>query len=705
MSDADLPVRFARYRVEKRLGVGGMGTVFRARDTKLDRLVALKVPCFTEADGPEIRERFLREAKAAASVDHANICRVYDAGEVAGELYLTMEYVEGRPLSDLIKLGKRWPQLPVAAMIRRLATALQEVHDRGVIHRDIKSANIMVDAKNRPIVMDFGIARTAGTAEGGLTEEGSLLGTPAYMPPEQVAGELAKIGPRSDVYSLGVVLYEVLTGRTPFRGALGQVFSAVLHEVPAPPSQLRPDLDPELEAACLKAMSKRPEDRFASMSEFAEALSAYLNRDSAGGPGLPPPSPAEPARTPEAGADLRERDDHVTDLLADLVAQLKTVDRGQGGARRHPLLWGLGIGAAILPVIAFLGPLNRGRTDRNPAGDPSRLAITVILQLPKGVPSDATVLIDGQRHTPEQLQRPVAMTPGPHVVVVMLGSDELVRTTTTVPKVAPTDPVDVAIPGTQGFARPVKVPLPSEAASDWEVSIDGVLIAAGQLHGLISLTLGAHEVIIRKGGTILFEPIRMIVLQDGLVIRQGDYVAYEQHSGAETTRDGIQFLSPLAAGDGRLIVKDAPGFPKIVGLLVIPGAADTSATRSYGGAGPVVVPAGRYNVSCAFEGCFDSIVIASDLAVPAGASVPLPIAERAGAIVVKDAPGLPKVSSVFAGTANPDRAVQRRYGGAGPVVVPAGRYNVSCEFEGRFGPESVRSGLEVKAGQSVEVSK
>jgi serine/threonine protein kinase len=274
----DLPEQFGRYRILKQLGKGGMGSVYLAHDSQLDRRVALKVPHFAPEDGPEVLERFRREARAAATIEHPNICPVYDVGEVNGVNYLTMAYVEGRPLSDLLKGDKPLPQRSVAAVVRKLALALEEAHKKGVIHRDLKPSNVMINRRKEPVLMDFGLARRVDKGEARLTKSGSVLGTPAYMPPEQVSGNVQAMGPPCDVYSLGVILYELLTGRLPFEGPVMAVLAQILTQEPEPPSVHRPDLDPRLRTICLKAMAKQPQDRYRTMSELAAALGSYLAR-------------------------------------------------------------------------------------------------------------------------------------------------------------------------------------------------------------------------------------------------------------------------------------------------------------------------------------------------------------------------------------------------------------------------------------------
>jgi hypothetical protein len=282
-----LPEQFGRYRIIRPLGQGGMGGVYLARDGDLDRLVALKVPLFSPDDAEAV-ERFTREARAAATIDHPNVCRVYDVGRIDGLPYITMEYVEGPTLAGVLKGGPLPPRQAVQ-VARDVARALAEAHRLGVVHRDLKPANILLQGAGdrgqasedpRPLtpkVADFGLARRDAPDESRLTAEGVIAGTPMYMSPEQASGDRA--GPASDVYSLGVVLYEMATGRPPFGGTRADIFSQTLTVVPPAPSSLQPDVGPRLDAIALKALAKRPGDRFSGMTEFADALDESLTDD------------------------------------------------------------------------------------------------------------------------------------------------------------------------------------------------------------------------------------------------------------------------------------------------------------------------------------------------------------------------------------------------------------------------------------------
>jgi serine/threonine protein kinase len=287
---AALPAPFGRYRLERLLGEGGMGSVYLAHDTQLDRLVALKVPRF----GPEdsvLRERFWREARAAATLRHPNLCPVFDVGEQDGVHYLTMAYIEGGSLADYLRHNKPLPAEEAAELVVRLARALQEAHDHGIIHRDLKPGNVLMTRKGEPIITDFGLARRLVSKDERITQTGAMLGTPSYMPPEQVNGDVAAMGPTCDIYSLGVILYELLTNRRPFEGPLGILVAQIVLDPPPPLREFRPKLDRKLEAICLKALAKLPEDRFRSMAAFARALEDWLEPADAA-----PASPAPHAK-------------------------------------------------------------------------------------------------------------------------------------------------------------------------------------------------------------------------------------------------------------------------------------------------------------------------------------------------------------------------------------------------------------------------
>jgi serine/threonine protein kinase len=272
-SSNELPTPFGRYRLLKLLGAGGMGKVYLAHDTQLDRSVALKMPHLGVDESADSIARFYREARAAATIVHPNICPLYDIGEVEGKPYMTMACVNGSPLSTFAREHPLSPR-QAAVLVRKIALALQEAHQQGVIHRDLKPGNIMIDQRGEPIIMDFGLARRE--VDPRMTQFGAVVGTPGYMAPEQANGEVNALGPACDIYSLGVILYKLLTDRLPFEGDTFSVLLQVVSAEAPPPSRFVPDIDPALEAICQKAMAKKPRDRYASMTDLANAMAGYL---------------------------------------------------------------------------------------------------------------------------------------------------------------------------------------------------------------------------------------------------------------------------------------------------------------------------------------------------------------------------------------------------------------------------------------------
>ena len=269
--------RIGRYRIERVLGTGAMGAVYLARDETLDRPVAVKVPRFPDGSGEQVVKRFYREARSAAAITHPNICAIYDVGEDEGTHYIAMQYVEGHSLADYVD-SHRQPQEQVALVVRKIAVAMHEAHGYNLVHRDLKPDNVMIDHRGEPVVMDFGLARRSGNEDVKITREGTISGSPAYMSPEQLGGRVADIDPRSDIYSLGVLFYEALTGELPFQGggSIVALITEVISHNPKPPQQIRRELDPRICAICMQAMARNPDQRYATMQDFATALDQFL---------------------------------------------------------------------------------------------------------------------------------------------------------------------------------------------------------------------------------------------------------------------------------------------------------------------------------------------------------------------------------------------------------------------------------------------
>jgi serine/threonine-protein kinase len=257
-----------RYRVQSRLGSGGMAEVWSAEDNQLGRRVALKLLASRFAADPDFRERFRREAAAAAAMQHPNIVSIYDRGEWDGTSYIAMECVNGPTLKQLIQ--QRGPAGPGAAtdIAIEILKALRYAHKRGIVHRDIKPQNVLMDEEGHAKVADFGIAHASASD---MTDEGAMLGTVQYVSPEQAQGK--PVSPRSDLYSVGVVLYELLTGHVPFDGeAPVSIALKQVSELPVPPAQLEPSVPPALEAVVMRALEKDPDHRFQDADEFIAAL-------------------------------------------------------------------------------------------------------------------------------------------------------------------------------------------------------------------------------------------------------------------------------------------------------------------------------------------------------------------------------------------------------------------------------------------------
>lgn len=270
----------AHYELLAELGRGGMGVVYKARDTRLRRLVALKMVLAGRLASEEDLTRFHTEAEAAARLEHPHIVTVYEVGEYEGQHYLSMKFIEGETLGQRLARGPL-PCHQAARYIQVVARAVHHAHTHGILHRDLKPSNILIDRDDQPHVTDFGLAKRLGDNESRHTASGSVLGTPSYMSPEQAGGKTRDLGPATDVYSLGAVLYELLTGRPPFRAAtpLDTVLQVIQNE-PVPPRLLNPSIDADLETICLKCLEKDPVNRYHSALELADDLLRYLNGDS-----------------------------------------------------------------------------------------------------------------------------------------------------------------------------------------------------------------------------------------------------------------------------------------------------------------------------------------------------------------------------------------------------------------------------------------
>jgi serine/threonine-protein kinase len=357
VSDSLIDTLFdGRYRIQRKLGAGGMADVYLAEDQELGRRVAIKILNGRHANDDQFIERFRREAKNAAALNHPSIVSIYDRGEAEDTYYIAMEYLDGRTLKELI-VGRGAAPINVAIeYARQILSALRFAHRHGIVHRDIKPHNVLVDGDGRVKVTDFGIAR-AGASQ--MTETGSIVGTAHYLSPEQARG--GEVDQRSDLYSLGIVLYELLTGKTPFEGDTPvEIAMKHLSNAPKPPSKLRPDIPRELDMVVLRALAKDPGDRYQS----ADEMEADLERGARGAgvaaatvdtatQVLRRPAPAAAAESATAATMIAPPASAGTRVLpaTPVVAEAEEYEE-RGGPERPIWPWLVAIGFVVAAAIA-----------------------------------------------------------------------------------------------------------------------------------------------------------------------------------------------------------------------------------------------------------------------------------------------------------------------------------------------------------------
>jgi Protein kinase domain len=335
--------------VSRVLGRGAFGVVYQGHDPKLKRDVAIKVLNRNALHSTKAVERFLREAQVVAQMHHSHIVPVHELGEHNGCHYIVSRFVPGTTLSDLVP-DEGMDAVQAVGLVLQLLEALVYVHKMTVLHRDVKPANAIVDAEGQLSLMDFGLAGCVGQIEGRATQDGTVMGTPAYMPPEQARGDIHNIRETADQYSAGVVLYELLTGHVPFEGGpmIVQLHN-VINTPPPPPSEFRADLDVQMEAICLKALAKAPEDRFASCRAFADALQNWQTlRDSPDPKGVA--ALVEPAPQPVAAAPTVSLVRKGTTLSPDVPGEESPLEELEAAGRRWQFL---GVIAAAVVVLAL----------------------------------------------------------------------------------------------------------------------------------------------------------------------------------------------------------------------------------------------------------------------------------------------------------------------------------------------------------------
>ena len=438
-SDEAVP-KIEGYRVIEPLGQGGMGTVWRAIQLSTSREVALKLLGGASFMSEQARPRFEREIRLAARLEHSNIATIYDSGNERGVYYYAMQLVQGEPLDEFI-LKRSLKRKYILKLIQIVCSAVQHAHEQGIVHRDLKPSNIMVTASGKPIVLDFGLAKMLGDEDEGemtLTGVGDIAGTPAYMAPEQAEGRIEAIGPQTDVYALGAILYRMLTGDSPtdLSGSKLQVLNRIATGEVRSPRSIKPTIDGELEALIVKALEVKSEDRFQTAGEMASAITGYLKRLKAGlitqpdddAPGGEVDdsgvsvhySGLQTQQIKGSGSPLDELASATSDTGADLDLSAYQMTRSKK-KNQQPIGLYLGGAAAVLGLMGVLiyafsdGP-EQADTDApaelaEQTNEPSPWATPPRPQIPKPTPNEPAPT--GPVIPPEITPEPVAIPPAP----------------------------------------------------------------------------------------------------------------------------------------------------------------------------------------------------------------------------------------------------------------------------------------------------